>query len=347
MDIVAHVLSWNGEKYLPDLFASFDAQTKKDLIVRVVDNGSTDGSVAYLQGHYPHAIVARNVKNLGFTGGHNQLFKFTFEKWMGQDLEQKAIVLINQDMILDPRMIEEMESVLLENPNVAAVQPKIYRLFPPSNEEEGVGLPVKSDVLDTTGLELTHSWRLEDRGAGAMDAGQYDLKTDIIGATGTIVMYRASALLDVLVDSEVFDNDYFAYKEDCDLALRLRRAGYESHFAPLAKAWHYRGVYGAQKRSLWQRLTDRRGRRPFLAALSTRNQLLLLVKNLTCKDVFRAFPRLVLEEGGRLLYAMLFERDTRKMLYASPRLFFRAFSKRKEVFAKAKVGSEVLRSYMK
>jgi GT2 family glycosyltransferase len=347
MDIVAHVLSWNGEKYLPDLFASLDAQTKQGLIVRVVDNGSTDASVRYLQEHYSHSLVARNVKNLGFTGGHNQLFKFTFEKWGGEHLKDKAIVLINQDMILDPRMIEEMENVLLADETVAAVQPKIYRLFAPTNEEEGVGLPVKSDVLDTTGLELTRSWRLEDRGAGALDAGQYDAQTDIFGATGTIVMYRASALMEVLVDAEVFDNDYFAYKEDCDLAIRLRRAGFVSRFAPLAKAWHYRGVYGAQHRSLWQRLTDRRGRRPFLAAVSTRNQLLMLVKNLTCGEALQSAPRLLIEEGGRLLYAMIFEGETRKMMLRSPHLFFRALKKRKEVFAKSKVSSAVLRGYMK
>ncbi len=345
MDVILHVLSWNGEKYLPDLFDSLDAQTKKDCVVRVVDNGSTDGSVKYLQDHHSHSLILRNAKNLGFAPGHNQLFKFTFERFTGQDLSKKLILLVNQDMILDAQLVEKLSQAFERDEQLAVAQPKIYRLFP-SNEDEGVQLPTKSDVLDTTGLLLTKGWHFEDRGAGEIDTGQYDAKTDIIGASGALVMYRASALLDVLVDGEIFDDDFFAYREDCDLALRLTRAGWKSAFVPLAKAWHYRGIFGAQKRTWFERLKDRRGRRPFLAALSTRNQLLMMVKNLTFSDVVLSAPFIVLGEGIRLFYGMLFEPATRKLMLTSAPYFWRAFKKRKIVLAKAKVPPAHVRSYI-
>ncbi len=346
MEIAAHALIWNGEKYLPDLFASFDVQTKKDVLLRIVDNGSTDGSVKYIQAHHSQSLVARNVKNLGFAPGHNQLFKFTLEKWAGQDLSKKGILLVNQDMILDSKLIEELSRVLEEDETIGAVQPKIYRVFAPRDEEEGIEQPVKSDVIDTTGLVPTRSWRLIDRGAGEIDSGQYDGKTDLIGPGGALVLYRASALIDVMLDGEIFDDDFFAYREDCDLALRLRRAGHKTRFAPLAKAWHYRGMFGSEKRSWFQKLTDRRRRSPFLAALSTRNQLLFLVKNLSFGDMLRSSPWLLFEEGFRVLYAFLFEGETRKLLLKSPPYFLRALSKRKMIFSKAKVPPSFLRSYL-
>jgi GT2 family glycosyltransferase len=346
MEVVTHTLVWNGEKYLHDLFHSFKEQTHKEVTHRIVDNGSTDGSVPYIHEHHSHSLVARNVKNLGFAPGHNQLFKFTFEKWAGQDLSKKAILLVNQDMILDPGLIEALSKALEADPTLGSVQPKIYRVFAPADGEEGVQSPVKSDVIDTTGLRLTRSWRLIDRGAGELDSGQYDQKQDIIGPCGALVMYRADALLDVLEEGEVFDGDFFAYREDCDLALRLRRRGWKSGFVPSAKAWHYRGMFGGEKRSWREKLSDRRGRRPFLAALSTRNQLLFLVKNLTCKDALLSLPFLVFEEGLRTLYSFLFEGETRRLLLQSPPFFFRAIKKRQKIMRSSRIPPGLIRSYL-
>lgn len=342
-----HILSYNSEKVLPDLFASLDAQTRQADALRVVDNGSTDGSVKYLQEKRSHALVARNVRNLGFTGGHNQLISFTLKKWEGQDLHEKAILIMNADMILAPDALQKLEEAFTAHPETTTFQPKILRLFTGGVGEDQVEAPVKSDVLDTTGLRLTRSWRMVDRGAGEVDRGQYDGKADILGASGAAVLFRASAFADLLKDGEVFDPDFFLYREDCDLALRLRRAGYTAMFVPLARIWHYRGMYGANARTLLEKFRDRRGRRPQLMALSSRNQLLLLVKNLTCGEWLRALPWILLDEGGRTLYSLIFEGETRKLLLFSPPYFFRAFKKRKILFSRATVPSEVMRSYVR
>ena len=345
MHVSVNVLTWNDLRYLPDLFASIGAQTYKDVTIRVLDNGSTDGSLAYIQQHHPQYLVARNVRNQGFAGGHNQLIRFALERW-GSDLEDKAILILNSDMILHERMIEELVVALKADPMLGATQPKLLRAFADITLDDGVEQNIKSDILDTTGLAMTKTWRMEDRGAGEIDTGQYDAKTDLIGATGTSALWRATTLKEMCIDGEPLDSDFFAYREDCDLAIRARRAGWKAAFVPSARAHHYRGMYGAAKRSMWQRFLDRRKQRPFPAAMSTRNQLFFLLKNLTLGDILRYGPIIGLNVASRVLYGFLFERETRKLLLKSGGLMVKMLGKRKQVFATARESGKVIRDYV-
>lgn len=345
MQVSLHILTWNDLRYLPDLFASLEAQDYSDITIRILDNGSTDGTLAYIQKHRPHWLAARNVRNQGYAPGHNQLMRLAFERW-GGELANKAILLVNADMILHERMVSELVAALQAHPEVGAVQPKLLRAFAGVTVDDNVDQTVKSDILDTTGLVLTKTWRMEDRGAGEVDKGQYDSRTDILGATGTSALWRADVLKELLVNGEVFDGDFFAYREDCDLAMRARRAGWKALFVPTALAHHYRGMYGAAQRTLWQRFLDRRKQRPFPAALSTRNQLFFLIKNLTCGDWLRSGPRIVLSEAGRLAYGVVFEPMTRSMLIKSPPLLVKMLKKRRQVFALARESGKLIRDYV-
>lgn len=345
MQVSVNILTWNDLRYLPDLFASIEAQTYKDVAIRVLDNGSTDGTLEYIQKHHPQFLVARNVRNQGFAPGHNQLIRFALERW-GENLDGKAVLILNADMILRPTMIEELVKALETDSSLGATQPKLLRAFADVTPDDGVEQNVKSDILDTTGLVLTKTWRMEDRGAGEIDKGQYDDKRDIIGATGTSALWRATTLKELCIEGEPFDGDFFAYREDCDLAIRARRAGWKAAFIPSAVAHHYRGMYGAAKRNLWQRFLDRRKQRPFPAAMSTRNQIFFLLKNLTFGDVIRYWPRIVFNESTRVAYGFIFEPQTRKLLLKSPGLMLKMLRKRKWVFATARESGKVIRDYV-
>ncbi|MFZ2682342.1 MAG: glycosyltransferase family 2 protein [Patescibacteria group bacterium] len=345
MHVSINILTWNDLRYLPDLFRSIEAQTYPDVSIRVLDNGSTDGTLEYIQKHHPQYLVARNVRNLGFAPGHNQLIKFALERW-GEDLSDKAILLVNADMILHSTMVAELVSALLADPTLAATQPKLLRAFADITSEDGVEQNIQSDILDTTGLCLTKTWRMEDRGAGEVDTGQYDTRTDIIGATGTSALWRAEALKALSIDGEPLDGDFFAYREDCDLALRARRAGWKAAFVPSAKAHHYRGMYGAAKRGLWQRFLDRRKQRPFPAAMSTRNQVYFLIKNLTWGDLLRYGVWIIPTELSRSVYGLMFEPETRKLLLKSGKLTLKMFKKRSKSLAMAKESGKVIRNYV-
>ena len=343
MHVSINILVWNDLRYLQDLFASLAAQTYKNVTVRVLDNGSTDGSTAYIMQHHPHALAVRNVKNLGFAGGHNQLVRLALER--RKEGEENAILIMNPDMILHPECIEQLVKALQEHPDIDAVQPKLYRAYAEHGETDVEA--VKSDILDTTGLVVHKGWRMADRGAGELDKGQYDDQAEIFAPTGTMLLVREDAARDVLIDGEFFDNDFFTYREDCDFAWRFRRAGHRSLFVPAAKAHHYRGMYGEEKRTLWKRLRDRRKQRPFFAALSTRNQLFTLLKNLTFADAVLALPWIVFGEGGRVLYGFIFEPETRKALLGAPRLVPSMLRKRRQVMALNREKGSVLRAYVR
>ncbi len=344
--VFAHILTWNDHRYLPDLFESIEAQTYKGLNVRILDNGSTDKTVDYLQEHYPHYIVGRNARNNGFAGGHNQLFRFTVDHLNGEDPDRTFILVANSDMIWKPDVVDRLVRALEANDQLAAVQPKIYRAFADHHPDDTLTEVVLSDILDTTGLSVKKGWRMSDRGAGELDEGQYDEMNLIFCATGTMSLFRLSALQSVLTEGELFDPDFFAYREDCDLAWRLARAGWKSEFVPLAVAHHYRGMFGAEKQSLWQRFKNRRGQRPFFAALSTRNQLLLLIKNLSFIDALLSAPWILVGESIRVAYGFFFEPMTRKRLLEIPRLLPSMLRRRKEIFSREQIDGSILRAYV-
>ncbi len=342
--VYAHILVWNDRRYLADLFSSLKAQTYPDFTVRVLDNGSNDSTLSYLKEHYPHTIVGRNVRNLGFAPGHNQLMKFTFEHLPPG--EEAYILVMNADMILKDSVVEELVKTLRANPELGAVQPKLYRAFGEHLGDETLEETTQSEIIDTTGLRVKRGWRMVDRGAGELDQAQYDTATDIFGPTGTMALWRATALRDVALDGEIFDDDFFAYREDCDLAWRLARSGWKTQFVPTAIAWHYRGMYGAEKQYWLERWKNRRGQRPFTAALSTRNQLFVLVKNLSILGFILACPWIAFHEGGRVIYGLLTEKETRKKLLTSLPLFLKMIKKRGLVSQQAKLPESAIRQYV-
>ncbi len=346
MHIIAHILTWNDRRYLPELFASLEAQEYKDMAVRMLDNGSSDETLPYLQQHAAHALVARNVKNQGFSPGHNQLVRFTLDHLSDDQLDTTGILIMNADMILDPGLVKELVAALQADAALDAVQPKLYRAYAEHIGDEVLEETVKSDIIDTTGLRVKRGWRMVDRGAAEIDCGQYDTARDLFAVTGTCALFRARVVKELLVEGEFYDGDFTTYREDCDLAWRMRAAGYRSAFVPSAKAWHYRGMFGAECQSWWQRLRNRQKQRPYFAALSTRNQLFVLLKNLSLTDAVLALPWMLLQEGVRVTYGLLFEPETRKLLLRAPKLLPRMLHKRRLIRALATEPGSVLREYI-
>lgn len=347
MKVYVHCLTWNDQDYLPELLASLEAQTYKDFTLRVLDNGSTDGTVAFLQKNYPSVLVARNVKNKGYAPGHNQLLQFTMDHLDSNEADP-YILIINSDMILHEGVVGTLVDYLNAHPEVHGVQPKLYRAFNRTAEYGLLDDPVKSDVIDTTGLRLKKSWRMVDRGAGELDSGQFDGEDarDIVAPTGTMAMYRLSTLKALMIRGEWFDGGFFAYREDCDFALRFKKHGYVAHFVPEAKAWHFRGMFGEEKMTAWQRLKNRKGQSPFTAALSTRNQLLVNVKHLGFGDLLRYGLWVVPAEASRGVYGFLFESSTRKMLFGMWPLLRQALRDRKAIRASQTESNSIIYPYV-
>ena len=92
-----------------------------------------------------------------------------------------------------------------------------------------------TDVIDTTGIVMTRDGRHFDRGAGETDRGQYGRTEEVFGISGAAVLLRREALERSRVDRQIFDEDFFAFREDADLAWRLRGFGYSARYVPDAR----------------------------------------------------------------------------------------------------------------
>src|SRR4030095_12141583 len=97
-------------------------------------------------------------------------------------------------------------------------------------------------TLDSTGIIMLREQRHLDRGAGETDNGQYENPEDIFGPSGAAALYRRATLDDVAINGQYFDEDFFAFREDADLAWRCRLLGWNSIYVPAAVALHRRRV---------------------------------------------------------------------------------------------------------
>ena len=148
-------------------------------------------------------------ENIGFAGGHAALY---------EKHQAPFVMLLNDDAKLAPDYVERVMSVMESHAEIGSITGLVYR-------EDG-------KTVDTTGLEYHCLGKIVDRQT-IPSAGE------VFGVSGAVGLYRRSAIEKA---GGLFDPTWFMYKEDADLALRLRRAGYRAWFEPKAIAWHARGL---------------------------------------------------------------------------------------------------------
>lgn len=234
--------NWNGKHFLKDCLDSLVTQTYKELEILVVDNGSKDGSIEFLQEHYPQVTVPRFDKNTGFSVAVNRGIR---------ESKGEFIALINNDTVVDALWVEELVKGLLGHPEVGSVGCKMLA-YDDHTLLDGVG-----DGYRRGGLPGRIGHREKD-------TGLFDQERYILGACGGAAMYRRA----LFVDIGLFDEDYFAYLEDVDMGLRAQSAGYKCLYIPTAKIYHLGcGTTGS-------------GYSPLVVRLSAQNNFNTIVKNI-------------------------------------------------------------------
>ncbi len=203
--------NWNGRRWLPECLGAVAAQTRQPDEVIVVDNGSDDGSTEYLRDVHPHVRVLVQRRNTGFAYAANR----GIEAASGE-----LVALINTDVVLSPDWLQQMVAGLGARPAAASAACKMLSLSQPA-------------MLYDAGDILRRDGACEQRGRFMPDDGAYDEPGEVFGACAGAAVYRRDAVLGV----GGFDERYFAYLEDVDLALRLRLAGWTCAYQP-AICWH-------------------------------------------------------------------------------------------------------------
>jgi GT2 family glycosyltransferase len=259
-EVAVVIANWNGKKYLKDCFDSLRAQSQKHFKVVLVDNGSEDGSADFVRENYPETEIVRLEENVGFAKGYNIGMKKSFE-----DENIEYVFVLNNDTKLDEKCIEELVGCAKMNPDAGSIQSKVLNFFDPGK-------------IDCAGILLSVDGVATNRGYGEKDSGQYEKETEIFGANGTASLFSRKALEKTkLSNGEYFDNSYFAYYEDVDLAWRLRLAGFKSYYCPKAITHHVHSATAG-------RISG------FKAFYLNRNRFFTLIKNYPlCRLVFILF----------------------------------------------------------
>ncbi|PIT93786.1 hypothetical protein COU00_02460 [Candidatus Falkowbacteria bacterium CG10_big_fil_rev_8_21_14_0_10_43_11] len=300
--ITISLVAYNGSAYLPYCLPSVFNQICQDWELVILDNGSDDNSSAVITeitgGRVNVKILPPEPKNIGFAAGHNKIIK---------ERRAEFVLLLNQDTLIEPDYIAKLMKFMENNPPVGAVSGKILRWnFKYAHKLTSNG---KTDIIDTAGLRLSPSFQITDIGAGGQDNRQYDGNRAVFGVSGCLPLYRREALKQV----GYFDESFFSYKEDVDLAFRLQSAGWQAWNIGSAAAYHERKIARDESTGGFKVINRRLDRSSFANYFSYRNHLFVLIKNLSVADFVRYGIFISWYEFKKFLYILLLEQKT---LYA-------------------------------
>jgi GT2 family glycosyltransferase len=209
---------YNGVHHLAPCFNALRNQTYPHMEIILVDNGSTDESVAVTRRDFPEVIVIEVGRNLGLAAAIN----------LGIEQSQGDVVVpLNNDTEVVPGWAQALVDRLHQFPDAGIVASKML-LFSERDKIHSAG-----DGFGSDGIPV-------NRGVWQVDEGQFDQDTYIFGGCGGAVAYRRSMLNEI----GAFDADLFMYLEDVDLNWRAQLAGYKAVFAPQAVVYHHLSATG-------------------------------------------------------------------------------------------------------
>ena len=248
------ILNWNGKHYTIECIESLKKIIYPNYEIVLVDNGSKDNSVECFKDRYPDIKIIINKKNLGFAEGNNIAIKAILKnKYV------KYLALLNNDTKVEPYWLEELISVAETDKKIGACQSKILSMSAPG-------------MLDAVGISISKNGGAIQEGYKTRDVGQYEQVREIFGACAGAVLYRREMLNKI----GLFDEDFFAYYEDVDIAFRARLAEWKCAYVPKSIVYHAHSGTLGNKSSL---------KLYFL----TRNEYYYKIKNLPTSILIRFF----------------------------------------------------------
>ena len=210
------ILNWNGAELIGDCLRSVEGQDVSGFEAIVVDNGSTDGSAELVAREFPAIRLIRQSENTGFCRGNN----IGIAAASGE-----LIVLLNNDAELAPSFVRRLLDAADLEPEIGMFATRIL-------------MHDRRNVFDSTGLLVYPDGICRSRGWLEKDVGQYDVADEVLGPNGCAAAYRRAMLDDV----GVFDERYFAYLEDLDLAFRGQLRGWRCRYVPDAVCYHKKSI---------------------------------------------------------------------------------------------------------
>jgi GT2 family glycosyltransferase len=307
------LVTWNSARYLRRCLEGISHQTHRASELIVVDNASADESLALLP---KDARVIRNDTNRGFSAAVNQALAIA---------TGELVLVLNPDCHLLPEYAARLAATF-DDPSIGSATGMLIRAQGPDIE------PL--DEIDSLGIRMTRTGRHLDIAQHTPANRQPPTanRFEVFGVSGAAAMFRAAFLRDVSVHGEVLDEDFFAYREDADLAWRGQLFGWKAICEPAAVAYHVRRVTPEARRELPADVNMH----------SVKNRFLLRMKNQGAYLALRHLPFELARDLVVLAAALTVERTSLPAFGWLWRNRGRVWAKRREIQRRRKVSDREL-----
>ncbi|MFZ2492813.1 MAG: glycosyltransferase family 2 protein [Thermoanaerobaculia bacterium] len=313
------LVTWDSAAYLPRCLEGLAQQSWPDVELIAVDNASSDGSVALVE--TVARIVIRNGSNRGFSVAVNQGIAAA---------RGEMVLLLNPDCHLHRDYISRLVGSLDEaGPDFGSATGKLLGAHGTSIEPAG--------TIDSMGIRMTRSGRHFDIGQGERDTsapgfdGLRELRgatREVFGVSGAAAMFRRTFIEDVSIGGEFLDEDFFAYREDADVAWRGRIFGWRALCEPEAVAWHVRSVTPEKRRALSAAVNMH----------GVKNRFMLRIKNEGMALAIRNAPFELARDAVVIAATLTVERKSFPAIGWLLRNRRRVLAKRREIQSRRRVG---------
>jgi len=283
--ITVGILFFNGKKYLKYLAKSIKKQNIKNMEVLILDNSpcETFGVFDEFKKIFENTKIYRKEKNTGFSAGHNFLLSKS---------NNDFYFCLNQDVVLGDGYIKKILNVFKEDEKITVMSGKIKKW----DFENGKF----TNKIDSVFLKKTLFFRFINEYEGEEDSSFFDVEKQVFGFSAVAIIFRKKNFV------KIFDEDFFMYKEDVDLAIRLNKKKLKSIYLGSSVAYHDRSV--VRKKSFFSIIFSRKQKSKQVKKWSFLNQKLLLKKHYkdlkfyekVCSKTFDVFMT---------IYVFLFEKE--------------------------------------
>jgi GT2 family glycosyltransferase len=313
------IVTYNSGRFIKRCLESVLDQEYPFKEVIVIDNNSTDGTIDILEPFENRCRIIYNEENIGFAAAQNQAIAASNAEW---------ILTLNPDVLLLKGFLEALVSAGNLDARVGTVCGKLLTM---SAEFEFGEEP----LVDSTGIYFTPNLRHLDRGSLQVDNGHFRNYEYVFGATAAAALYRREMISDISIGGEFFDEDFFVYREDADVAWRAQLMGWKCLYAPYAKGYHVRKALPGNRRAL----------PPEINMHSVKNRFLLRMKNITPDLYRRNFFSITVRDIVVFRCCLLWEHTSLRAFPFLIRNWKNVMAKRREIMRRQRVDDEYMASW--
>lgn len=338
--VFVHIVTFNSagfiDKCLSALLSQNGFEAGKNLTLEVTDNASADDTVANIKLEFGDLVkCVQNRNNLGFCAAQNQGVRRFL------DSGREFMLVLNPDLRLEADALAQLVSALAASSRAGCAGPRLIR----ADDRLEPAVPRR---LDAAGMTLRLSLRHFDRGSEEEDRGQFMRQEFVFGISGACLLMKRSFVQSLLLRSSfesdlgrvhpellqgleeralLFDEGFFAFREDADLAWRARHLRWKCLYVPSALGYHRRTVLPGRRAALPDRLN----------LLGVRNRFLMQINNYRFLKFPAAFvPGIIVRNILVILGVLMIENKSLPAFSQVLRLSRRALARRKLIQANAR-----------